>query len=177
MLAKNTSRGWFSTLQRTGVSVENTDTADIFLNRQYVWQPWRDALVNWTYMSHSRIRTRRAQRGAGKLKAIVWTVVLLFIAYSAFKILPIYIAEYQLADKIQEEAKFAVVNHYPEERIRENVYKTVQELDIPVAREQIKVVSSPQLVQISLDYTVPVDLIVYRAELHFTPSGENRALF
>jgi hypothetical protein len=135
--------------------------------------------VNRTVIrSRSRgTRTRRAERGAGRLKAIVWTVVLAFIGYSAFKIFPIYIAEYQLSDKIQEEAKFAVVNHYPEERIRENVYKTVQELDIPVAREQIKVVSSPQLVQISLDYTVPVDLIVYRADLHFTPSGENRSLF
>jgi uncharacterized membrane protein len=128
-------------------------------------------------MSQSATRTRREERGAGRLKAIVWTVLLAFIAYSAFKILPIYINEYQLADKIQEEAKFAVVNHYPEERIRENVYKTVQELEVPVAREQIKVVSSPQLVQISLDYTVPVDLIVYKLDLHFTPSGENRSLF
>jgi hypothetical protein len=152
--------------------------ADVF-DRPFVlvWLTWRDALVNRTYLTHSSTPTRRPQRGAGRLKAIVWTAVLVFIAYAAFKILPIYIAEYQLSDKIQEEAKFAVVNHYPEERIRENVYKTVQELDIPVAREQIKVVSSPQLVQISLDYTVPVDLLVYHADLHFTPSGENRALF
>jgi len=90
--------------------------------------------------------------------------------------MPIYIAEYQLADKIQEEARFAIVNHYSEEQIRDAVYKAVQELDIPVARDQIKVLSSPQLVQISLDYTVPVDLIVYRVDLHFTPSGQNRSL-
>lgn len=122
-------------------------------------------------------QTRRAQRGAGRLKAIVWTVLLVFIAYCAFKILPIYIAEYQLADKIQEEARFAIVNRYPEDKIRDSVFKEAQDLEIPITRDQIKVVSSQQLVQISVDYTVPVDLIVYHAELHFTPSGENKALY
>jgi hypothetical protein len=127
-------------------------------------------------MRRSRTPTRRAQRGAGKVKAIVWTALLVFLGYAAFKILPIYIAEYQLADRMQEEARFAVVNHYSEDRIRDNIYKTVQELEIPVTREQIKVLASPQLVQISLDYTVPVDLIVYKVDLHFTPSGQNRSL-
>jgi uncharacterized membrane protein len=122
-------------------------------------------------------RPRRKQRGAGRLKAILWTALLVFIAYAAFKIVPIYIAEYQLADKMQEQARFAVVNHYTEEQIRDTIYKAAKELEIPVAREQIKVLSSQQLVQISLDYTVPVDLIVYRVQLHFTPSSENRALF
>ncbi len=88
-----------------------------------------------------------------------------------------YIAEYQLADKMQEQARFAVVNHYTEEQIRDTIYKAAKDLEVPVAREQIKVLSSQQLVQISLDYTVPVDLIVYRVQLHFTPSSENRSLF
>jgi len=128
------------------------------------------------YRNYISRKTRRGQRGAGKLKAIIWTALLVFLAYAAFKIMPIYIAEYQLADKIQEEARFAIVNHYSEEQIRDAVYKVVQDLDIPVARDQIKVLSSSQLVQISLDYTVPVDLIVYRVDLHFTPSGQNRSL-
>jgi hypothetical protein len=136
-----------------------------------------NTLVYRSYVKSSATRTRRAQRGAGRLKAIVWTVILVFIAYAAFKILPIYIAEYQLADKIQEEAKFAVVNRHSEDLIRDTVYKEVQELNIPVARDQIKVLSSQQLVQISVDYTVPVDLIVYKVDLHFTPSGENKALY
>jgi hypothetical protein len=130
-----------------------------------------------SYVKSSATQTRRAQRGVGKLKAIVWTAILVFIAYAAFKILPIYLAEYQLADKIQEEAKFAVVNRHSEDLIRDTVYKEVKELNIPVERDQIKVLASQQLVQISVDYTVPVDLIVYKVDLHFTPSGENKALF
>ena len=159
--------------------MKNTDLADIFpLTLQVlVWLAGRETLVHRTGYKQNGNRTRREQRGGGRLKAIVWTAVLVFVAYAAFKIIPVYIAEYQLADKMQEQARFAVVNHYTEEQIRETIYKNAKELDIPVAREQIKVLSSQQLVQISLDYTVPVDLIVYRVQLHFTPSSENRALF
>lgn len=120
---------------------------------------------------------RRAESGGAKVKAIVWSAVLFFIAYSAFKLIPVYIAEYQLADKMQEEARFAVVNRYNEEQIRETIYHEVQDLDIPAKKEEIKVLASPQVVRISLDYTVPVDLLIYRMQLHFTPSSENKALF
>jgi hypothetical protein len=27
-----------------------------------------------------------------------------------------------------------------------------------------------------LDYTVPIDLLVYKMQLHFTPSSENKSL-
>jgi uncharacterized protein YpuA (DUF1002 family) len=68
------------------------------------------------------------------------------------------------------------VNRHSEDQIRDTVFKTAQDLDIPITREQIKVLASMQMVQISVDYTVPVDLLVYRVQLHFTPSSENRAL-
>jgi hypothetical protein len=85
-------------------------------------------------------------------------------------------AEYQLADKMQEEARFAVVNRFSEEQIREAVFKEAQSLDIPLTKEEIKVLASASLVRISVDYTVPVDLMVYKMELHFTPSSENKSI-
>jgi uncharacterized membrane protein len=121
--------------------------------------------------------TRSSQRGAGKIKAIIVTAVLAFAVYAAAKIVPPYAAEYQLADKIQEQARFAVVNHYTDEQIRDNVYKVVQDLEIPAKRETIKVEASREIVKISMDYTVPIDLLSYHLDLHFTPSSENRALY
>jgi hypothetical protein len=32
------------------------------------------------------------------------------------------------------------------------------------------------MVKISLDYTVPVDLLVYHIDLHFTPESENKSI-
>jgi hypothetical protein len=52
----------------------------------------------------------------------------------------------------------------------------VQDLEIPVKKEQIKVVSTNSVVRISMEYTVPVDLLVYHMELHFTPSSENKSV-
>jgi len=120
---------------------------------------------------------RFRERGAGKIKAIIVTAILAFAVYAAVKIVPPYAAEYQLADKIQEQARFAVVNRYTEEQIRNNIFKVVQDLDIPAKREDIKIESSQQVVKIAMDYTVSIDLLAYHLDLHFTPSSENKALY
>jgi hypothetical protein len=118
----------------------------------------------------------RSQRGAGKLKALIVTAILVFGVYAGFKLVPPYSAEYQLNDKIQEIARFAVVEHKSEEQVRETVFKTVQDLDIPATRDNIKVTATMSKVAIVVDYTVPVDLLFYHVDLHFTPSSENKSL-
>jgi hypothetical protein len=122
-------------------------------------------------------RRRRSQRGAGKLKVIAFAAIAILALYAAFKLVPPYVSEYQLQDKMQEQARFGVVNRYTDEQVRESVFKVVQDLDLPVKREDIKVTVTPAFVKVSLDYTVPVDLLVYSTELHFSPSSENKALF
>ncbi|HYL63415.1 MAG TPA: DUF4845 domain-containing protein [Candidatus Methylomirabilis sp.] len=124
------------------------------------------------------VRRKAQERGDGRLKAIVVTFILLMGIYAAFKIVPAYVNEYQLADKMQEQARFAVVNRYTEDQIRDNIFGVVKDLNIEgVKREDIKVTASRQEVRISLDYTVPVDLLVYRTDLHFSPESENKSLF
>jgi hypothetical protein len=124
-----------------------------------------------------RLPFLRSQRGGGTVKAILWTVILIYGAFAAYRIIPAYVAEYQLSDKMQETARFAIVNHYSEEQVRDTIFKEVQDLEIPVKKEAIKVLSTQSLVKISLDYTVPVDLLVYHLDLHFTPNNENKSLY
>jgi uncharacterized membrane protein len=137
--------------------------------------------MNPVYLEDIRNRRapalRRSERGAGKLKAFLFLVVVLLLIYAAIKIVPAYVSDYQLSDKMQEQARYAVVNRYSEEQIRDNIFKIVQDLEIPAKKETIKVASSNSVVKISLEYTVPVDLLVYHIDLHFTPSSENKALF
>ncbi len=120
---------------------------------------------------------RRSERGEGKMKAIIYLVILLLIIYSAVKIVPVYVSNYQLTDKMLEQARFAVVNRYTEEQIRDNIFKIVQELELPVKRDAIKVLATNSIVKISTEYTIPVDLLFYHMDLHFSPSSENKALF
>ena len=124
----------------------------------------------------SPARTLKNQRGEGKFKAIFTLVILVLGIYCAVKLVPPYVAEYQLSDKIQEQARFAIVNRYTEEQIRENVWKVMQDLEIPAKREDIKIVATMQTVKIAIDYIVPVDLLNYHVDLHFTPSSENKSL-
>jgi hypothetical protein len=124
----------------------------------------------------SKNAKRRSQRGEGKLKAIVFTLIIISGIYVAYKLVPPYVNEYQLQDKMQELARFGIVNRYSDEQVRENVYKAVQDLNLPIKREDIKVTITQATCRISLDYTVPVDLLFYSTELHFSPSSENKSL-
>ena len=123
-----------------------------------------------------RLGTAHPERGEGRLKAVIYIAILLLIIYSAVKIVPVYVSNYQLTDKMEEQARFAVVNRYTEEQIRENIFKVVQELEIPVKRDAIKVFNTNSIVKISMEYTVPVDVLFYHMDLHFSPTSENKAL-
>lgn len=119
---------------------------------------------------------RRSQRGAGKLKALIVTAILFVAVMAAYKVIPPYSAEYQLADKMQEIARFAIVNHQTEQQVRDIIFKTMQDLEIQAKPEDIKVIASSQKVTINVDYTVPVEILGYHVDLHFTPSSENKSL-
>ena len=117
-----------------------------------------------------------SQRGEGKLKAIIYTLILFAAVFAAVKVVPIYVAEYQLNDKITEQARFAVVNRYSEDQVRDIIFKVVQDLDIPANREDIKVQNTNHGILISVNYSVPVDFKVYKTQISFSPSSEGRDL-
>jgi hypothetical protein len=114
--------------------------------------------------------------GESKLKALVYTAILVVAVFVAFKTVPLYVAEYQLKDKITEQARFAVVNRYTEDQIRDNLYRVIQDLDIPAKRDDIKVANTNHGIEISVSYSVPVDFIVYKTDLNFSPTSEGRDL-
>lgn len=119
---------------------------------------------------------RRFERGEGKLKGILIAVIVVLGIYTAWKVVPPYVNDYQLADKMQEQSRYAMVNHYTEDQIRESIYKVMLDLDIPAKKEDIKIVSNLNVVKISLEYTVPIDILVYHANLHFSPNSETKSL-
>lgn len=129
--------------------------------------------MSWT---QKQTRRQRLQRGEGKLKALIVTAILFIGVIAAWKVVPPYSAEYQLNDKIQEIARFSVVNNETEQQVRDKVLKTIQDLDIPATNENIKIIANKSRVSILIDYTVPVDILMYHLDLHFTPSSENKSI-
>jgi len=118
----------------------------------------------------------RLERGEGKLKAIIVTAILALGVIAGIKVIPPYVAYYQLNDKVQEIARFGVVEHNTEDQIRDKVLKTIDDLQIPATKDNVKVSAGSSRVSISVDYTVPVEILFYHVDLHFTPSSENKSI-
>ena len=119
---------------------------------------------------------RDGERGAGHLKAIIWTMVLVAFIYAAAMVLPVLINEYQFQDSIQDIARFASVSRKTSEQIQKAVFDEAQKEDLPVQTEDIKVQTNGGNVHINVDYSVTVDLKVYQWTLNFHPAASNSSL-
>jgi len=128
--------------------------------------------VEFVLLTRNIEKSLRSQRGEGRLKAIVYFAILIGAVFVAVKVVPVYVAEYQLKDKITEQARFAVVNRMNDDQIKDSIFRTIQDLDIPAKRDDVKVANTNHGIAISVNYTVPVDFLVYQTELNFSPSSE-----
>lgn len=119
---------------------------------------------------------RSQERGAGRLRALVWTLILAAVAFVLYKEVPPRVNEYELQDKMKEEALFAAASRRTAEDVRSAIFEKVQDLGIPAKKEDIQVEVNLRGCRISLEYSVTVDLMVYQHELHFHPAADNRSL-
>ena len=121
---------------------------------------------------------RIAERGGSKLKLLFSLAIMGSMIFVAWRMIPPYIASYQLQDAMQTEARFATAA-YPrkgEDDIREDIRKKAKELDIPVKREDIKINIENGSIEMSVDYAVPIDLAVYQFSISFHPHADNHTI-
>lgn len=127
----------------------------------------------------SLVTSRRfdnSQRGGSGVKLFLMIALLGAMIFAGVKIVPIYVNNYQMQDAIESEARFAIGNRLGAKDIRDNVWKKVKEIGIPADQDSLKVTANPGAVLISLDYTVPVDLLVYKFTLDFHDHADNRSI-
>ncbi len=123
-------------------------------------------------------RTRKSEYGGSKLNLVLTLAVLGAMGFSAVKIVPAYVTNYQLQDAFESECRFAL-SSYPKKTpddIRQDVWRKMQDLGVPAKPEDVHLDISGASVAISLDYTVPVDLGVYQFNLQFHPHADNHTI-
>jgi cell division protein FtsL len=120
---------------------------------------------------------RNGEKGAGNLKAIIWTIVLVAFVYTAVMVIPVLINEYEFQDSLQNIARFASVNRKNNEQVKQAVLEEAQKEDLPVQAADVKVEGSAGNVHINVDYSVTVDLKFYQWTLNFHPDATNLSLF
>jgi hypothetical protein len=108
------------------------------------------------------------------VKALLSLAFLGAVLFCAFKIVPVYVENYELQDYMNQLAVEATV-HQPQEKpeaLQNEIYAKAESLGLPVERQNIKV-SVGQTVVINVEYSVDIDLKIYTLPLHFTPSAKN----
>ena len=121
-----------------------------------------------------RSSIRRPQHGGGTLKAIIWIVVLVLLVYLSIKIIPPFVNYYDLRDHMGQTATLAAVGNQTELQIREDIWKKIQELEIPAKYDDLKVSKGGRRVQISCHYVVEVPILGYTLKLTFDPETDKR---
>ena len=119
---------------------------------------------------------RLSDSGKMTFKAILSLAFLAALAYSGIKIIPVYVNNYQLQDYIQTQTPFWLTQRATAETVRKNVLAKAQDLNLPLAADDVTVEAGQNKVSVSIDLHVPVDLKVYTLQLHFTDSSENRSI-
>lgn len=115
----------------------------------------------------------------GTVKAIVGFLVIIFVVYAGFQIIPPELTNYSFQDDLKSIAMVGSANgHQTDQDILAAVIKKAQEHEITLTPQQVTVqrISTPGLssVYVAADYSVPINLPGYSFDLHFTPSSGNK---
>ncbi len=116
----------------------------------------------------------------GSIKLVIGIFAIVAAVYLIATLAPPYFSNYQFEDAIRTEAQMDTYNTKSEDSIRDAIFKKAQELEVPVAREQIKVqragVVNNGSVSIEAPYTVHVNLPGYPVDLDFSPGTKNKGV-
>jgi len=104
--------------------------------------------------------TRARERGEGRLGCVITLAVLAAILFAAWNIVPVYVANGNLKDKMNEAAR-TPRGMATDEQLIDLVMKTVREeaLDPYVKRAQFKISTIETSRRITVDYERPVKVL------------------
>ena len=103
-------------------------------------------------------------------------LVIVAVIFGCFKLGPPYISNYQLQDSINNISRQATYSKATEETIRKDVMTSAHDVGVTLDPSEVSVKRSRESVDIAIDYTVTVDLMVQKVPLHFTPSAGNKLI-
>ncbi len=94
---------------------------------------------------------------------------------------PPFFSNYQFEDALKTESQMSTYTTKTEDVIRDEVFKKAQDMDIPITKDQIKVVRNGVVgtgsIEIEAAYTVHVNLPFYPMDLNFNASARNKGVF
>jgi len=111
----------------------------------------------------------RAVRGAANVGCIVWLVILGFVGYVLYKVVPVKIASSEFYDVMQEQAAFGSVKD--PKFIEFEILRKAQELQIPVTKDNLKITRIRESITVEAHYEITIDFFngAYKYVWKFDP--------
>lgn len=109
------------------------------------------------------------------LRSLVGLVLVVAVVYTGWKVVPPYLAFYQLEEAMDDTARALYVNYSKQEsEIRDGLLKQVRQLEIPMAEDKLHIERGENDYYVWGDYTVHVDLPFYPLDLKFHPASKSQ---
>ncbi len=116
------------------------------------------------------------ERGFLTFTGIIMILVLVAVVFAAFRLLPPYINNYQLQDSINNIARTSTYDRSTSLDIHRMVMESARDIGIALQPNQVFAEKVNPNVNIDIDYSITVDLLVKQLDLHFTPAAGNKIL-
>jgi hypothetical protein len=98
--------------------------------------------------------------------------VLLIAGLIAYKMIPVKVKAADMRDTVTDEAKSAGTNR-DDTKILKRILAKAQELNLPLAEEDVKIQRASGMIRIEVSYTVPVEFPGYTYHWAFHHKAEN----
>ncbi|MHB8756192.1 MAG: hypothetical protein ACYC92_14755, partial [Candidatus Acidiferrales bacterium] len=85
--------------------------------------------------------SRNGEQGGARIKSLIVLILLGAFVFCCIKIIPSYLANYELQDSMRQMAAYASAYRKQDSDIRSDVEKKVKELGIPADSKDIQVVA------------------------------------
>jgi hypothetical protein len=94
----------------------------------------------------------RSERGEGRVQSMIWLGIFALAIYAGFNVIPVYIANYNLADKINQICR--TPKSVRDEQLQDMLWKEVQEnrLEAYIQRSCFKITTLDTSRRITCDY-------------------------
>jgi hypothetical protein len=111
-----------------------------------------------------------AQRGAGRLRRLLWLLFAVVVAYFAFNVGDAYVRYFRFRDAIRQEARFAARS--TDGDIRSRLSTLAAGLGVPEEGTRVQVRRTPSRIFIWADYEERIELPFVSRTIRFHPLAE-----
>ena len=115
------------------------------------------------------MRRTRSIRGGANIGCVIWLVILGFIGYVLYKVVPVKMASSEFYDTMQEQASFASIKD--QKFIEYEILKKAEELQLPIKKDNLRITKTSNAIKVEAHYEITIDFLngAYKYVWKFDP--------